>query len=143
MVFYTDPALPASTINLYQGYHGESNSSSSYTLDGFFAIGASGSKTTILSWEGDQTLSNNEDLEVTTGLGTFDLVGDGDNTLLNRNPFNSTIYDNTGGTIVNNTTSFGVDLDTYDVSPFITAGESSLTTQVQSGQDFVILNAVV
>lgn len=143
MVFYTDPALPASTINLYQGFHGESNSSSSYTLDGFFAIGASGSKTTVLSWEGDQTLSNNEDLEVTTGLGTFDLVGDGDNTLINRNPFNSTIFDNTGGTTVNITTSYGLDLDTYDVSPFITAGESSLTTRVQSGQDFVILNAVV
>ena len=143
MVFYTDPALPASTINLYQGFHGESNSSSSYTLDGFFAIGASGSKTTVLSWEGDQTLSNNEDLEVTTGLGTFDLIGDGDNTLINRNPFNSSIYDNTGGSTVNITTTYGLDLDTYDVSPFITSGESSLTTQVQSGQDFVILNAVV
>jgi len=143
MVFYTDLTLPASTVNLYQGFRGGSNSSSSYTLDGFFAIGATGSKTTILSWEGDQTLSNNEDLEVTTGTGTFDLVGDGDNTLFNRNPFNSTIYDNTGGTIVNNTTSYGVDLDTYDVSPYITAGESSVTTRVQSGQDFVILNAVV
>jgi hypothetical protein len=143
MVFYTDPSLPASTINLYQGFHGESNSTSTYTLDGFFAIGATGSKTTVLSWEGDQTLSNNEDLEVTTGLGTFDLTGDGDNSLINRNPFNSTIYDNTGGTVVNITSSYGVDLDTYDVSPFITAGESSVTTRVQSGQDFVVLNAVV
>jgi len=143
MVFYTDVNLPASTINLYQGFHGESNSTSTYTLDGFFAIGATGSKTTVLSWEGDQTLSNNEDLEVTTGLGTFDLTGDGDNSLFNRNPFNSTIYDNTGGTVINITTSYGVDLDTYDVSPFITAGESSVTTRVQSGQDFVVLNAVV
>ncbi|MFK7813151.1 MAG: beta strand repeat-containing protein [Maribacter sp.] len=143
MVFYSDLSLPASTINVYQGFHGESNTSSTYTLDGFFAIGATGSKTTVLSWEGDQDLSNNEDLEVTTGLGTFDLVGDGDNTLFNRNPFNSTIFDNTGGTTVNDATTYGVDLDTYNVSPYITAGESSLTTRVESGTDFVMLNAVV
>ncbi len=143
IVFYTDLTLPASTINLYQGFHGESNSSSTYTLDGFFAIGATGSKTTALSWEGDQTLSNNEGLTVTTGLGTFPLTGDGDNTLLNANPFNSTIYDNTGTPTVNNTAAHGVDLDTYDVSPFIQPGESSVTTNIQSGQDFVILNAVV
>jgi hypothetical protein len=143
IVFYTDLSLPASTINLYQGFHGESNSSSTYTLDGFFAIGATGSKTTALSWEGDQTLSNNEGLTVTTGLGTFPLTGDGDNTLLNANPFNSTIYDNTGTPTVNNTAAHGVDLDTYDVSPFIQPGESSVTTNIQSGQDFVILNAVV
>lgn len=143
LVFYTDLSLPASTINLYQGFHGESNSASTYTLDGFFAIGAAGSKTTAMSWEGDQTLSNNEALTVTTGLGTFPLVGDGDNTLANANPFNSTIFDNTGTGTVNNTAAHGMDLDTYDVSAFIQPGETSVTTNIRSGQDFVILNAVV
>ena len=143
-IFYSDPSLPASTVNLYQGFNGESNSSSSFTLGGFFAIGATGSKTSVLSWEGDQTLSNNELLTVTTGLGTFTLAGDGDNngTTVN-NPFNSTIYDNTVAPVVNNTTTYGVDLDTYDVSPYVTAGESSVTTNVQSGQDFVIMNALI
>ncbi len=143
MVFYTDNSLPASTINVYEGFSGESNSSSSYTLSGFFAIGATGSKTTVQSWEGDQTLSNNEALTVTTGLGTFNLVGDGDNTgTPTINPFNSTHFDNTVAPVVNNTNSHGVDLDTYDVSPFVTPGETSVTTAVQSGQDFVILNTV-
>ena len=143
MVFYTENSLPASTINVYEGFSGESNSSSSYTLSGFFAIGATGSKTTVQSWEGDQTLSNNESLTVTTGLGTFNLTGDGDNTgLPTINPFNSTHFDNTVGPVVNNTNSHGVDLDTYDVSPFVTAGETSVTTNVGSGQDFVILNTV-
>ncbi|KAG1647778.1 Collagen alpha-2(I) chain [Nymphon striatum] len=98
------------------------DTSSTYCNSATVLGGASGSKTTVLSWEGDQTLSNNEDLEVTTGLGTFDLIGDGDNTLINRNPFNSSIYDNTGGSTVNITTTYGLDLDTYDVSPFITSG---------------------
>ncbi len=144
MIFYTDASLPAATINLYQGFNGESNSSSSFTLGGFYAIGGTGSKTTVLSWEGDQTLSNSELLTVTTGLGTFTLSGDGDNngTTVN-NPFNSTIFDNTILPIVNNTSTYGVDLDTYDVSPYIQPGETSVTTNVQSGQDFVIMNALV
>jgi hypothetical protein len=142
MVFYTENTLPATTINVYEGFSGESNSSSSYTLSGFFAIGATGSKTTVQSWEGDQTLSNNENLTVTTGLGTFNLFGDGDNDGTPINPFNSTHYDNTALPVVNNTNSHGVDLDTYDISPFVTPGETSVTTAVQSGQDFVILNTV-
>lgn len=143
MVFYTDNSLPASTINVYEGFSGESYSSSSFTLGGFFAIGASGSKTTIQAWEGDQTLNNQEQLTVTTGLGTFNLVGDGDNTgLPTINPFNSTHFDNTVAPILNNTNSHGVDLDTYDISPFVTPGETSVTTSVTSGQDFVILNTV-
>lgn len=144
LIFYTDLSLPAATINLYQGFHGESNSASSYSLSGFYAIGSTGSKTTVLSWEGDQTLSNNELLSVTTGLGTNTLSGDGDNNgTTTINPFNSTIFDNTISPNVNITTSYGVDLDTYDVSPYIQPGESSVTTNVQSGQDFVILNALV
>ncbi len=144
MVFYTDTSLPAATINLYQGFNGESNSSSSFTLGGFYAIGGTGSKTTQLSWEGDQTLSNNELLTVTTGVGTNTLSGDGDNNGITvNNPFNSTIFDNTIAPIVNNTTTYGVDLDTYDISPFVQAGETSVTINVQSGQDFVIMNALV
>lgn len=143
-IFYEDVSLPASTVNLYQGFNGESNSSSSFSLSGFFAIGATGSKTTVLSWEGDQTLSNNELLSVTTGLGTFTLAGDGDNDGITvNNPFNSTIFDNTVSPNVNVTTSYGLDLDTYDLSPYIQPGESTVTTNVQSGQDFVIMNALV
>ncbi|WP_245615888.1 Calx-beta domain-containing protein [Flagellimonas lutaonensis] len=143
-IFYEDASLPASTVNLYQGFNGESNSSSSFSLSGFFAIGASGSKTTVLSWEGDQTLSNNELLTVTTGLGTFTLAGDGDNNgVAVNNPFNSTIFDNTIIPNVNNASAYGLDLDTYDVSPYIQPGESTVTTNVQSGQDFVIMNALV
>lgn len=145
MIFYSDPSLPASTINLYQGFDGNQNSSSTFSLSGFFAIGSSGSKTTALSWEGDQTLANNESLQFTTPLsGTNLLVGDGDNDGISaNNPFNSTHFDNTVLPNLNNTASHGVDLDTYDVSAFILPGETSATTQVNVGQDYVIMNAVV
>lgn len=144
MIFYELETLPAVTINLYQGFSGESNSSSTYTLGGFFAIGASGAKTTVISWEGDQTLSNNELLSVTSGTGTYALTGDGDNNGITvNNPFNSTIFDNTVSPIINQTNSYGLDLDTYNISPYITPGETTVTTTVQSGQDFVMVNSVV
>ncbi|MBT8210260.1 MAG: right-handed parallel beta-helix repeat-containing protein [Eudoraea sp.] len=145
MIFYSDTSLPASTINLYQGFDGNQNSSSTFSLSGFYAIGSAGSKTTALSWEGDQTLANNESLQFTTPLsGTNLLVGDGDNDgITANNPFNSTHFDNTVLPNVNNTASHGVDLDTYDVSAFILPGETSATTQVNVGQDYVIMNAVV
>jgi len=143
MVFYNDASLPASTINVYEGFSAEQYSSTAYSLGGFFAIGATGAKTSVLSWEGDQSLSNSELLTVTTGAGTNKLVGDGDNNgTTTNNPFNSTIFDNTALPVVNNATSYGLDLDTYDVSPYVTPGETSVTTTVQSGQDWVIVNAV-
>lgn len=145
MVFYSDPTLPATSINLYNGFDGQSNNTTSYTLTNFYANAINGSKTTVLSWEGDQSLANNEVLTVTNGLGvTFELTGDGDNdgTTVD-NPFNSTIFDNTVVPNINNTTSYGVDLDTYDISAFIGIGESSITTNVQVGQDLVMLNSVI
>ncbi|MHA7059935.1 Calx-beta domain-containing protein [Aquimarina sp. M1] len=146
MIFYTEPTLPAVGINFYRGFDGEQNTSTDYTLDGFYAIGSNGSKTTILSWEGDVDLANNESLTISNGLGTasdIELVGDGNNdgTTID-NPFNSTIYDNTAIPIVNNQT-LGLDLDTYDISSYIAQGESSVTTSVNVGDDFVLLNAVL
>jgi len=144
MIFYELPTLPAVTINLYQGFSGESNSSSTYTLGGFFAIGASGAKTTVISWEGDQTLSNNELLTVTSGTGTYKLTGDGDNNGISvNNPFNSTIFDNTVSPAINQTNPYGLDLDTYNISPYISPGETTVSTTVQSGQDYVIVNSVL
>ncbi|WP_243744168.1 right-handed parallel beta-helix repeat-containing protein [Zeaxanthinibacter enoshimensis] len=142
VVYYTAPGLPASTINLYQGFDGNQNETTSFGLSGFYAIGSAGSKTSILSWEGDQTLANNESLQFNTPLtGTNTLTGDGDNT--GGNPFNSTNYDNVGVPITNNANQHGVDLDTYDVSSFILPGETSATTVVNVGQDFVMMNAVI
>lgn len=144
MIFYSDPSLPASSIRMYNGFDPQQNTTTSYTLDGFFAIGATGSKTTVLSWEGDQGLANNESLSVTTGSGTFALSGDGDNNggTIN-NPFNSTIYDNTQSPVINNTGIYGIDFDTFDVASFVSTGDNSITTNVGVGQDLAILNSVL
>ncbi len=146
-IFYTNPILPAVSINMYNGFDGQGGGAtvetSSYTLDGFFAIGSSGSKTSVLSWEGDPGRTGNEIISLTTTSGTTNLTGDGDNSSTLANVFNSTIYDNTASPVLNDSSLFGFDLDTYDISSLITQGETSATTNIQTADDFVILNSVL
>ncbi|MBQ4804865.1 right-handed parallel beta-helix repeat-containing protein [Aquimarina sp. MMG015] len=147
-IFYTNPTLPAVSINMYNGFDAQGGGgggtvTSSYTLDGFFAIGSSGSKTSVLSWEGDPTRTGNEVISVTTTSGTTNLTGDGNNSPTLANVFNSTIYDDTASPTINDSSLFGFDLDTYNISSLIAQGETSATTNIQTAGDFVILNSVL
>ncbi|SHJ53027.1 Calx-beta domain-containing protein [Pseudozobellia thermophila] len=150
MVFYEDRSLPAVNINLYQGFDGLSNDGNSFTLDSFYAISGTGAKASFLSWEGDPDLdgsssssTNPEELSITNQRNqNFILSGDGGQT--GNNSYNSTIYDNTvGPPVYNNANTYGVDLDTYDISAFIQPSDSEVTANVDVGQDFVISAAVV
>ncbi|AXT50982.1 hypothetical protein D1818_09155 [Aquimarina sp. BL5] len=146
-IFYTNPSLPAVSINMYNGFDaqggGTTIETSSYTLDGFFAIGSTGSKTSVLSWEGDPTRTGNEIISVTTGSGTTNLTGDGNNSPALANVFNSTIYDDTASPVINDSSLFGFDLDTYNISSLIAQGETTATTNIQTQGDFLILNSVL
>lgn len=148
MVFYEESSLPVSTINVYQGFYGLSDDSNSYTLDSFYAISGAGSKASFLSWEGDENIVGAgsgtvvENLSVSVpGDPSVNLTGDGGQT--GNNPYNSTIYDNTTGTTINLTNSYGLDWDTYDLTSILDPGDSQFTANVAMGQDFVISNAVV
>jgi len=146
IVFYEDRSLPAVNINLYQGFDGLSNDGNSFTLDSFYAIAGEGAKSTFLSWEGDPDLAsggaNPERLSITNQANvTTNLTGDGGQT--GTNAYNSTIYDNTVSPVYNSSNSYGVDLDTYDISSYISPGDSEVTANVNVGQDFVISAAVV
>ncbi|ADY28352.1 Na-Ca exchanger/integrin-beta4 [Cellulophaga lytica DSM 7489] len=149
MVFYEDPNLPAVNINLYQGFDGLSNEGTSFTLDSFYAISGTGAKASFLSWEGDPDLNgfsegstNPEELSITNQAGqNFVLANDGGQP--GNNAYNSTIYDNTVNPTYNISNSYGVDLDTYDISSFISPADSQVTANVDVGQDFVISAAVV
>ncbi|WP_299255168.1 Calx-beta domain-containing protein [uncultured Aquimarina sp.] len=145
-IFYTNPALPAVSINMYNGFDGQVNTTTNYTLSGFFAIGSAGSKTSVLSWEGDPQRTGNEVISITTTAGTTNLTGDGNNIPPLESVFNSTIYDDTPippDPPINDSSLFGFDLDTYDISSLITQGETTATTNIQTGGDFVLLNSVL
>lgn len=151
-VFYEDPNLPAVNINLYQGFDGLSNDGNSFTLDGFYAIAGAGAKASFLSWEGDSTLDGNssgttnpngERLSITNQANDPPFVLSGDGGQTGNNAYNSTMFDNTTTPDYNVSTTYGVDLDTYDISTYISPGDSQVTANVDVGQDFLISAAVV
>ncbi len=149
LIFYSDPSFPASSLNLYLGFDGQQYKENNFTLNGFYANNVTDAKVTFLSWEGDTTYGSGggslERLSVTNQGGTTSvLFGDGDNTSAgSERPFNSTIYDNTSLPIVNNANTYGIDLDTYDISSYISTGDNTVTANVESAQDYIILNAVI
>ncbi|NKI33435.1 beta strand repeat-containing protein [Croceivirga thetidis] len=143
IIIYNEDSLPASSINLYQGFQRLRNASSSFTLDSFYAIAGTGAKATFLSWEGDDTLSGtSESLSITNeASNTFVLSGDGGQT--GNNAYNSTIYDDTQGTVYNASNIYGVDLDTYGISSYISPGDTQVTANVSVANDAVFFNAVL
>ncbi|MDG1570685.1 Calx-beta domain-containing protein [Robiginitalea sp. M366] len=147
LVFYEEPSLAASTINLYYGFDITQNAGTSFTLDSFYAISAAGSKATFLSYEGDDTLdgssagsTNPEELSITNQLGINNILS-GDGGQSGNNAYNSTVYDEISG--VNNSNIYGLDLDTYDISSFVNPLDTQVTANVDVGQDLVISSAVV
>lgn len=143
IIFYDDPTLPASSINLYQGFQRLRNAGDSFTLDSFYAIAGTGAKATFLSWEGDSTLSGtSESLSITNqASSTFTLSGDGGQT--GNNAYNSTIYDDTQAPAYDDNSTYGLDLDTYGISSYISPGDSQITANVSVASDAVFFNAVL
>ncbi|MEZ4811737.1 MAG: Calx-beta domain-containing protein [Allomuricauda sp.] len=143
IVYYDESSLPAASINLYQGFQRLRNDSDSFTLDSFYAIAGTGAKATFLSWEGDSTLSGaSESLSITNqAASNFVLSGDGGQT--GDNAYNSTIYDDTQSPVYNDATPYGLDLDTYGISSYISPGDSQVTANVSVASDAVLFNAVM
>jgi uncharacterized repeat protein (TIGR01451 family) len=141
VVIYSRAAEPLRAINVFDGLQYFRGSSISLTPDGFRvpATGING-KMAVITWEGDPQNS--------TPLNGFSEELRFDNTVLNdgivvagsdpaQQPFDGTV--NTLGV----STSYGVDVDTFDVSAMLQQGETSATTLYSAGGDLVLLTAQV
>ncbi len=136
IVVYELPSESNRVVNIFDGFQVYRGGQISVTASNF-EISATdiNGKVGHLTWEGDSENSGalngfNESL-------TFNgnpLVGP-----LNpiQNQFNSTV--NTTGSA----DQWGVDLDIYDVSSYLNAGDTQATTVYRSGQDLVLLSAEI
>ncbi len=131
IVVYQDTGLTGKTLVLYDGFDLERNGAVSYLLTGIYSADPPEAKTTFLVWEGDDDLGGSSE--------TLEFNGAAQSDGLNpvNNVYNSTI--NSLGV----TDSYGLDLDTFDVSGEVSAGDTLATTRVSVGPDLVVLNAVV
>lgn len=129
-VIYQNNAEVPKRVALHEGFENFLNSNRTFTLSGMYVPPAPQGKMSVLVWEGDTTLSGSEG---------FSFNG---NTLIDslnplNNVFNSTI------TTTNNSTSWGVDIDTFDIGSYMNANDRTATANIQTGSDVVLLNAVL
>jgi uncharacterized repeat protein (TIGR01451 family) len=141
VVVYEHPDEDLRAVNIFDGFELFRADSLTLTVDTYRipAIPING-KLTAITWEGDPQNSG--------GLGGFS-----ESLLFNGNllddglipPASSPGIQQFDGTVntTGSTTSHGVDVDTYDVSPFLSAGDTSATMTFSSGADLVLLSAEI
>ena len=130
IVIYQNPALPLNQLNVYDGLQSVPDLLT-ITLNNLNVIDNAGAKIGFVAWEGDSQLAVNETLSINGNA-----IG---NPPLNpvTNAFNGT------NSFTGSNTLFNMDLDVYNIQNNIQIGDTSAEIQLTSGQDFVMINAVV
>jgi uncharacterized repeat protein (TIGR01451 family) len=138
IVIYDDPTtIPDYRyLNLYEGFVLSQNQVVNFTVDKIKVATNPVAFFTFLGWEGDATLGGaNETLRFNGSTITNSLNP-------NTQQFNSTITSPPAqGLNLSNT--YGVDLDTYDVKPYVVPGATSVTGTISTMQDLVIQQAAL
>ncbi len=136
LVIYENAAEPLRTVNVFDGFQYFRGGILSLTASNFVIPGSGiDGKQGVLTWEGDfeNSTALNGFSETLTFNGTA--LTDGLNPA--NNQFNSTIN------LLGSNTSYGVDLDNYDITSLLGAGDTTATTVYSSGADLVLLSMEV
>ncbi len=130
IVVYKNPDLPLNQLNVYDGMQAVPDEIN-ITLNSLNVIDNVDAKIGFLAWEGDSGIAVNETLRINGNP-----IG---NPPLNpvNNAFNGT------NSFTNSTSLYNMDLDVYPIQNNITVGDTSAQIQLTSGQDFVMINAIV
>jgi len=138
MVVYEDDGEDFNVLNVYEGfqYFQRDAAISSLTLSpsNFKLPSNPKGRHAHITWEGDDTIGNDGEGLTFEGNDLYDSIN-GNNAIGNQ--FDS--YSNIEGGLV----TYGVDIDVYDVSNFLTAGATSVSTTYNARQDGVLLSAEV
>lgn len=138
VAIYSEPSEPFRTINMFEGLQNFWGSTVTLSPSNFVIPGtAIDGRLGVLSWEGDAGNSGlrngiSENLFFDGENAPQAVLTDGFNP--QNNQYNSTL--NASGA----TNIHGVDFDIYDISPYLTANDTSAQTVYQSGQDRVFLS---
>ena len=125
MVIYEDDAEDFRVLNVYEGFEYFRYDSLTLNPDNFKLPSNPNGKHAHITWEGDDSLGGNSEFLTFEGSS------------LGSQPFDS--YSN----VQSGLTTYGVDIDEYDISPYLTAGDTSVSTTYSAGQDGVLLSAEI
>jgi uncharacterized repeat protein (TIGR01451 family)/fimbrial isopeptide formation D2 family protein len=142
VVIYEDPAIDTvRVINVFDGFQDFKNSTFDLQPQNFVVgVAATAGKMTHMTFEGDPQITGNEQFQLQIGSGPFVAQSNGLNPL--NNQYNSTV---TGPDVFDTNTSYGFDLDSYDMSSQLIgqANEFTAVTRYNAGTDLVLLMAEV
>ena len=129
VVVYKNNNLPLNQLNLYDGMQ-YVPSDITINLPSLNVIDNIGAKIGFVAWEGDRSINIDEKLTIngTTLSNTLNPP---------TNAFNGT------NSITESTMLYNMDLDVYDIQNMIQIGDQSAIIKLESGRDFVMVNAVV
>lgn len=133
IVVYRNPALPLNQLNVYDGMQVVSilQNFLDVPLNALNVIDNVDAKIGFLAWEGDSGIQVNETLRINGNIIS--------NPPLNpaNNAFNGT------NSVTNSNQLYNMDLDIYNIQNNINVGDTSALIQLTSGQDYVMVNAIV
>ena len=128
VVVYEDPTLTLNSVKLYDGLIGFAEKTIDFSLGGLSINNPDGAKLAFVVWEGDN-LSN---------LGNEGMRVNNNNLVNSINPlgglFNST------NSFTGQDENFNMDMDFFDISPFVSAGDTDIDISMTAGNDVIFLN---
>ena len=130
VIIYKNDALPLNQLNLYDGLQNVPEQIN-ITLNNLNVIDNADAKIGFVAWEGDRALAVNETLTINgnpIGNPPFNPV---------NNAFNGT------NSFTGAENMYNMDLDVYNIQNNIQIGDTTAEIQLTSGQDFVMINAIV
>ncbi|GHF40652.1 putative repeat protein (TIGR01451 family) [Deinococcus metalli] len=155
-IIYDDPSTTYKNLVIYEGFERSQNTNVSRTMTGLRVPTTFSARTSILAWEGDETLNVNTSTNVAEALSfgagqtpsaitnVFNVGGAGSGA--RQGIFNSTISTGqSGGTTAAATgrdDAYGVDFDTFDVTNKVSTGATSATINIVGSQDLFYLSSV-
>jgi uncharacterized repeat protein (TIGR01451 family) len=130
VVVYESASLPVKRVQVHDGLRAFRAATETVTLSGFLGATTPLARLTYLAWDGDPDLTGDEEVRfngfaLTDGLNP---AGNGMNSTVNSQA---------------RTNVYGLDLDSYDVSSRLSAGARTASLEVETGNDMVVLQAVV
>ena len=130
LIVFKNNTLALNQVNVYDGLQFVFNGVDiNFTLDFLNVIDNDDARIGFLAWEGDANIAVDERLRI-NGITMSNFLNPA------TNAFNST------NTITGSANLFNMDLDIYDMEAVIAPGDESAEVQLESGQDFVMVNAI-
>ncbi|SEA02041.1 gliding motility-associated C-terminal domain-containing protein [Flavobacterium gillisiae] len=130
VLVYKNANLPLNQLTIYDGLQYVPNEIN-ITLNSLNVIDNQDARIGFVAWEGDRSISVNETLRVNGNPISNLPLNPVDNAFNGTNSF-------TGSTSL-----YNMDLDVYNIQNNINIGDNSAKIQLTSGQDFVMINAIV